>query len=151
MSDYAAVKAWRERQPNIKKIRATEGRKWRAAHPEVARAIKERYRAKHREEILPREAEQARRRRAADPDGNRRRMAAFIARKEARQETLAGRERPSVCDLCGEFNVRIVFDHDHKTGMFRGWLCDRCNKTLGHVKDSPELLRKLAEYLEKKQ
>lgn len=62
----------------------------------------------------------------------------------------AGRPKPEVCEVCGGNHHRpgIFFDHCHSTGIFRGWICDRCNKTLGMVKDSAELLRKLAEYLE---
>lgn len=40
-------------------------------------------------------------------------------------------------------------DHNHKTGAVRGILCLHCNITLGHARDNPELLRKLADYLER--
>lgn len=43
----------------------------------------------------------------------------------------------------------IAFDHCHTHGHFRGWLCDRCNTTLGAVQDKPDLLRKMADYLER--
>ena len=39
-------------------------------------------------------------------------------------------------------------DHCHKSGRVRGLLCDACNTTLGHAKDSPSTLRALAVYLE---
>jgi len=146
MTAYEKVKAWRAAKPNIREIRAREAREWRSAHPEVAKAIKERYRMKHRERLLPIEAERARRRRGADPEGNRRRTQVFLERKRVRQETIAGRPRPTCCELCKEDAV-TKFDHDHATGKFRGWLCDRCNRTLGQVKDSRELLAKMIEYL----
>lgn len=68
-----------------------------------------------------------------------------------------GRPRPECCELCGSQgygrhghkNAGICFDHDHATGKPRGWLCDRCNKVLGLVHDSVDLLTKMAEYLEK--
>ena len=65
-----------------------------------------------------------------------------------RREKLAGRKKPKQCEVCGAFG-RICFDHVHDTGKFRGWICNRCNSALGFVKDSPELLRRLADYLEK--
>lgn len=55
------------------------------------------------------------------------------------------------CDVCGTELVgrfRHV-DHDHDTGVIRGVLCHSCNTTLGHCKDDPSLLRRLADYLER--
>lgn len=73
-------------------------------------------------------------------------------RREARLTEIAGRPRPEICDICEEPNTRrndiIAFDHCHKHGHFRGWLCDRCNTTIGAAEDRPELLRKMADYLE---
>jgi hypothetical protein len=63
-----------------------------------------------------------------------------------RQEELAGRKKPESCELCGG-GGRICFDHDHQTGIFRGWLCTRCNVTLGNVKDSTDLLNAMINYL----
>ena len=40
-------------------------------------------------------------------------------------------------------------DHDHKTGKFRGVLCQNCNNALGRVGDSTETLLRLVEYLKK--
>jgi transposase-like protein len=34
------------------------------------------------------------------------------------------------CELCGSTD-KIVFDHDHETEKFRGWLCDPCNRSIG--------------------
>ena len=62
-------------------------------------------------------------------------------------ERLAGRPRPDRCDVCKTVGV-VHFDHCHKNGHFRGWLCFGCNTALGAVKDSPKMLRKLAEYLD---
>lgn len=59
----------------------------------------------------------------------------------------AGRPKPTQCELCGD-GGKIVYDHDHYSDKFRGWLCDRCNRTLGQVKDNINLLRKMISYLE---
>lgn len=60
------------------------------------------------------------------------------------------------CPICGRFLERNVMnkfrsavDHDHKTKKVRGILCFECNLGLGKFKDSPKILRKAAEYLEK--
>lgn len=69
-------------------------------------------------------------------------------------EKLAGRKKPQQCEVCGGLG-RICFDHTHSVSKeytkenFRGWICVRCNSTLGFVKDSPELLIRLADYLNK--
>ena len=147
MSDYQKVKEWRAKQPNIREIRAEEARKWRANNPEVAKAIKQRYREKSKNERLPREAQQARTRRAADPEGQKLRYERWHTKRLAGQERIAGRPRPDLCEVCGELNLRIVFDHCHAAGHFRGWICDRCNKVLGMVKDSDLILNQLVRYL----
>lgn len=55
---------------------------------------------------------------------------------------------PDACETCGKPG-RVVFDHCHVTGEFRGWLCNGCNTALGQAKDNPDTLRKLAAYLER--
>ena len=65
------------------------------------------------------------------------------------KEKLAPRLRPTVCEVCQRSSVKVIcFDHSHKTGLFRGWLCHRCNSALGLLDDDPHLLKKLAQYLE---
>ena len=66
-------------------------------------------------------------------------------------EAKAGRSCPVLCEICERPDVtgkRLAFDHDHKTGAFRGWICSSCNNALGRIGDDPVLARKLAEYLE---
>ncbi len=58
------------------------------------------------------------------------------------------------CWICGKLctmrgKSHICIDHCHASGKVRGLLCPVCNKFLGAFKDSPGLLRKAAEYLEK--
>lgn len=51
------------------------------------------------------------------------------------------------CLVCGE-HKKLAVDHDHKTGLIRGLLCSQCNTAIGLLKDSPELMRTLARYVE---
>lgn len=56
------------------------------------------------------------------------------------------------CEMCGDFfNVKSPahMDHDHVTGLFRGWLCMPCNLLLGHAKDQQERLRAAISYLQR--
>lgn len=58
------------------------------------------------------------------------------------------------CAICpNSVTKEVSVDHDHKLkkgvkGFVRGLLCKTCNWGLGSFKDSPDLLRKAAEYLE---
>ncbi len=63
-----------------------------------------------------------------------------------RQEIKAGRKKPDKCELCGKVD-KICFDHDHKTGKFRGWICRHCNSALGYVKDNIQILELMIEYI----
>lgn len=69
----------------------------------------------------------------------------------AKLEEIAGRPIPNNCEICGaeasSFKKRLHFDHSHKTGRFRGWICNNCNWVLGLVKDNKEVLQQLIEYL----
>jgi hypothetical protein len=71
-------------------------------------------------------------------------------RRRARREATATRPRPMTCEVCGAApsGRTLHWDHDHKSGAFRGWLCHHCNGVLGWAKDSPVTLRALAAYLE---
>ena len=65
------------------------------------------------------------------------------------RERLAGRPRPDVCEICSKATKRIVFDHCHQHGHFRGWICERCNHALGMVQDSIPHLLQLIAYLQR--
>jgi hypothetical protein len=51
------------------------------------------------------------------------------------------------CTICG-YEGRLVYDHCHKTGNHRGYICRLCNSGLGMFKDDVTLLRKAADYLD---
>jgi Recombination endonuclease VII len=56
------------------------------------------------------------------------------------------------CAICQEEpkdsrGFRPHVDHCHETGAIRGILCGPCNKGIGSLRDSPELVRRALEYL----
>jgi hypothetical protein len=53
-----------------------------------------------------------------------------------------GGPRPDDCELCGRVGP-VCFDHCHKTGKFRGWLCRGCNSGLGQYGDDVEGLQRI--------
>ena len=59
------------------------------------------------------------------------------------------RPRPAVCENCKkpEQGKRLALDHDHETGVFRGWLCSNCNSGLGKLGDSIAALNRMIRYL----
>jgi Recombination endonuclease VII len=68
------------------------------------------------------------------------------------RRTAEQRNAPKACEICGltfnEFDT-AHFDHDHNTGLFRGWLCKACNMAIDQLRNSPEIARKAAVYLER--
>jgi len=119
------IVAKRKAKPLTDKDRATLRecvKRWQKKNPEKVAAAQKRYNEK-----------------------NPRRSAAIRKRVLERK---AGRPKPSTCEICGSTNHRIAFDHCHRTGSFRGWICSPCNTVLGYVNDDPAHLRKLIAYLE---
>lgn len=57
------------------------------------------------------------------------------------------------CAICKTPQIalkkKLAVDHCHSTGLFRGLLCDFCNKGLGHFKDNKNLLNSAINYLDK--
>lgn len=63
-------------------------------------------------------------------------------------------EQQNKCVLCSiEFESipgrlsKPVIDHNHSTGKVRALICHPCNVSLGLVKENPETLLKMVEYL----
>ena len=79
------------------------------------------------------------------------RMIARVTRAAKKRCTVP---KSTHCDMCGrkeniieQKNSRIVFDHDHKTGKFRGWICDSCNRGLSNLGDDLEGVERARNYL----
>jgi hypothetical protein len=54
------------------------------------------------------------------------------------------------CAICGgepDVGKLLHVDHDHVTGAFRGMLCGNCNRGIGNLQDSPQMLEVAAAYL----
>ena len=61
-------------------------------------------------------------------------------------------EQGGVCAICstpenGRYS-NLSIDHNHDTNEIRGLLCNSCNRGIGLLKDSPEVIRKAANYVE---
>jgi hypothetical protein len=51
------------------------------------------------------------------------------------------------CQCCGRVPALLMLDHDHRTELFRGWLCGTCNSGLGFLGDNAEGMRQALMYL----
>lgn len=75
----------------------------------------------------------------------------------ADQYDAMNRAQAGLCCICREPEIdsdhrtgtvrSLAVDHDHISGIIRGLLCRRCNQGIGLFLDSPELMRRAAEYL----
>lgn len=83
---------------------------------------------------------------ARNPEKLKRYLAISRNRRKEHLEIIAGRQKPEICEICGG-KGRICFDHDHKTGKFRGWICEHCNVLLGFAKEDINRLKLLVKYL----
>lgn len=55
------------------------------------------------------------------------------------------------CAICGvdysNSKRNLDVDHDHTTGVVRGLLCNNCNRGIGHLQDSPVILKRALDYI----
>lgn len=56
------------------------------------------------------------------------------------------------CAVCSthksKFKKALCVDHNHATGKARGLLCDNCNRALGYLKESEEIVHNLLNYIQ---
>jgi hypothetical protein len=57
--------------------------------------------------------------------------------------------KPNSCQMCGSNHLKIVLDHNYKTGGFRGWICTECNTGLGKIGDDIPSVWNAIKYLYK--
>jgi Recombination endonuclease VII len=75
------------------------------------------------------------------------------ARKRAREYSRNKMPKPThpapkACECCGEkFTETPCIDHDHKTLLFRGWICRTCNTGIGLLGDNLEGIANALAYL----
>ena len=65
--------------------------------------------------------------------------------------TRMSEEQGGVCWICKRTTDtgNLHIDHCHETGKVRGLLCGKCNRAIGCLDHSPELLKRAIEYLNK--
>ena len=69
--------------------------------------------------------------------------------ERAKRMSSARKEKERVCEICmrGPPQKRLVFDHNHATGKFRGILCKGCNLIIGMLRESPSAFERAIVYL----
>lgn len=143
------TRLWRIRNPEK---RSNYSKEWRARNPEKVKAQRKKWRdgigkeymVKYLAEYHEKNGEELRYKQSRN--------------RLTKRQTLAGRPMPELCELCDKPETRklkhwkkvglLCYDHCHKTGDFRGWLCFRCNSTLGKMEDDMDLMRKMISYLD---
>jgi hypothetical protein len=120
-----------------------------AAYREKIIKENQKYQTKNAEKM--RETARARRRRNPERAFDRRLLWKFGISKADYDALLE--KQGGCCAICGGTQVNgrknLDVDHDHRTGRVRGLLCGYCNRALGLLKDSPEVLRLAANYLDR--
>lgn len=60
---------------------------------------------------------------------------------------VAQNNKCAICKDPPKEGTSLFIDHDHKTGRFRGLLCNRCNSGLGFWRDNVALMLRAIEYV----
>lgn len=67
-----------------------------------------------------------------------------LAQWLAMVEAVGGR-----CEICSKNEEALCVDHDHESGKVRGVLCRSCNRAVGQLGDTHELLSRAVAYLKR--
>ncbi len=142
------------RQGYCKPCAATKRKKWMEDHPDAAGRYVERDRERYGEEPEFREKKMTRagQYRKKHPEVAKRSNAKWRERMygltvEDYDRMVA--ERKGRCDCCGRKPRKLVVDHDHKTGIVRGLLCQGCNPAIGKLGDDVAGLQRAIDYLQR--
>lgn len=131
----------------------TDGRAYYLANRERKLAYARAYRAKHPEKTKAETAKW----KAENPEKRREYVRASMAKQrygvtrqhfQAMMDAQSGR-----CAICSiereKLSKNLSIDHDHKTGVVRGLVCQPCNLILGYSADDIEVLKSAIAYLER--
>lgn len=122
---------FKQRGPEKIRQRAEYWREYRAKNHERIKKLRDEYHATHKEE---------------------RRASRLITKLGTDGKDLMQAQK-GLCAACKLDLLSIAshnrhLDHDHETGMVRGWLCHWCNVIEGQAKGSSEKLRAVADYID---
>jgi len=67
----------------------------------------------------------------------------------ASERRLMEDKQKGLCKICHKSPSKrgLFIDHDHTTGIVRGLLCHNCNIAVGMVRDDPEIITAMIDYL----
>lgn len=76
-----------------------------------------------------------------------------LRRRKHRGYPDPSRPEPAECEMCGKppnAKQSMYLDHCHRTNIFRGWLCGKCNTGLGMLGDDIDVaIERLQRYKQK--
>ena len=120
-----------------KEAHAAKSKAWRENNPEKAKENRRKYYERNKEKELSYSTKLNRLRRTG-------------VTEELYQKQLELQN--NVCAICSKSCTKaLAADHNHNTGVFRGLLCNNCNRGLGHFKDNALLLAVAIRYLLKEE
>lgn len=126
----------------------TRAQRYRLKHPERAAQSAKRYRENHPERSWAQQKAWRARNPRVWTDIKRRSQLDGLLGEGAFEHFEEQRKlQAGVCAICHQPMQKACSDHNHETGTWRGLLCDNCNRGLGLLKDSLEVLESAITYL----